>query len=57
MEVVVLCGEACIGLGYSSRVLSQSVLDWPHSRKIFYWRLRRRLVEEKALKHIMEADR
>ena len=32
------------------------MLDWPHSRKTFYWRLRHRLAEEKALKIIMKAD-
>ena len=34
----------------------QDVLDWPTSRKTFYWRLKRRLAEEQALNEIMEAD-
>ena len=37
-------------------VLFQDVLDWPTSRKFFYWRLRRRLCEQEALKFVMDAD-
>lgn len=34
----------------------REALDWSESRRYFYWRLRRRLLEEEALKAIEEAD-
>ncbi|KAG0148460.1 hypothetical protein CROQUDRAFT_105706 [Cronartium quercuum f. sp. fusiforme G11] len=34
----------------------REALEWTESRRYFYWRLRRRLLEEEALKAIAEAD-
>lgn len=42
--------------GVDLLLLFQDVLDWPTSRKFFYWRLRRRLCEQEALKYVMDAD-
>lgn len=38
-------------------LVSQDVLKWRESRQFFYWRLRRRLNEEVALRVVMDADR
>ena len=32
-------------------------MEWRNARKFFYWRLRRRLGEERAIKLVTEADR
>lgn len=32
------------------------ILNWPSSRQHFYWRLRRRLLEEEVFKKVVEAD-
>lgn len=41
---------------YSHLLVSQDVLKWRESRQFFYWRLRRRLSEEVALRIVMDTD-
>jgi hypothetical protein len=36
--------------------LLQEILDWRTSREFFYWRLKRRLGEDNAIKTILTAD-
>ena len=56
-EATYACGTwLSICHGVDLLLLFQDVLDWPTSRKFFYWRLRRRLCEQEALKYVMDAD-
>ena len=48
-------GMKC-GQGWDLWSIPQDVLNWRTSRKFFYWRLRRQLCEQEALKVIMDAD-
>ena len=56
-QLHIRCKSGKIAFRTWNVVVVQDVLKWRESRQFFYWRLRRRLSEQQALRIIMDADR